>query len=173
MAALPDFRQMPAASLVTFGPVLVDDRDHAERHPDAARCCSPLGRRQPSSTSPIGSGSAATGAQAVGHARDAGVGEAQAVERTGFHPGRFGGLDVEPVRRQQVVGALVQQVGGGEQGGVLLRGGGRRQRARRAAFARRPSSGTARGADMAASVPGACGRPAWSSASRGPGLREG
>ena len=109
------------------GPVLVDDRDDAERHPDAARSRSPFGRRQPSSTSPIGSGSAATCAQAVGHAGDPGVGEAEPVERPGVHPGRVRGLDVEPVRRQQVGGALVEEVGRGQQRGVLLRGGGRRQ----------------------------------------------
>ena len=32
-AALPDFRQMPGGVAGDVGPVLVDDRDHAERHP--------------------------------------------------------------------------------------------------------------------------------------------
>ena len=131
--------------------------------PSGTRTCwisSPLGRRQPSSTSPTGSGSAGDLAQAGGHALDAGVGEPQAVERAGFHAGGGGGVEVGGVGGEELGGALDEQVGGGEQGGVLL-GGGRRRPAPAAAASRPPAQlghGRRRGACGGESRPRA-GRP--------------
>ena len=70
----------------------------------------------------------ATVAQAVGHAREAGVGEAEPVERPGVHARRPSAASRSaPVGGQELGGPLGEQVGGGEQRGVLLRGRRRRQ----------------------------------------------
>ena len=50
------------------GPVLVDDRHDAERHPHPARCAGRWAGSNPSTTSPTGSGSAGDLAQAARHA---------------------------------------------------------------------------------------------------------
>ena len=102
------------------GPVLVDDRDHAERHP------------HPLDVQPVGAppavehladrvGQRGDGAQAGGHAVEAGLGEAEPVEGPGLHAGGLGGLDVEPVGGEELGGPVDQEVGGGEQRGVLRR----------------------------------------------------
>ena len=160
------------------GAVLVDDRHHAERAPGTRSICSPLGRRQPSSTSPTGSGSAATSRRPSAMPVDAGVGEAQPVERAGFHAvGLRPASTSTPVGGEQVAGALVEEVGGGEQGGVL------RRRSSADASARRRGPGppararaTAVGRTCAASVrpEPPIGRPAGLRRRTGqPGIREG
>ena len=117
--ALPDFRQMPAASLVTFGPVLVDDRDHAERHAD------PLDLETVRPLPPVEHladriGQPGDVAEPFGHRLDAGVGEPQTVERPGLHAGGGGVVEVERVRREDLAAAIEEQVGGGVERRVLL-----------------------------------------------------
>ena len=112
------------------GPVLVDDRDHAERDP-AALDPQTVGPAPPVEHLADRVGQRGDGAKAVGHPRDARVGEAQPVERSGLEAGGLGRLDVDAVRREQVGGALLEQVGGREEGGVLVGGRGRRQPGRR------------------------------------------
>ena len=128
--------------------VLVDDRDHAERHPDA------LDLETVRALPPVEDladrvGQRGDVAQPVGHRLDAGLGEPQAVEWTGLHPGGGGGLDVECVRGEDLAAAVDEQVGGGEECRVLLRRSTRAS-AVAAICARRPSSDTDGGADIAA-----------------------
>ena len=85
----------------------------------------PLGRTQPSMTSPTGSGSAGDLAQPGGHRLRAGRRSSRrrstTVARCAAGLGRG---DVVGVGREDLGVAVDQQVGGGEQGGVLGRGGG-------------------------------------------------
>ena len=67
------------------GPVLVDDRHHAERHPDLLRSGGRWAGRQPSSISPTGSGSAATWRSPAAMPSMRAVGEPEPVERTRLH----------------------------------------------------------------------------------------
>ncbi len=87
---------------------------------------SPLGRRQPSRTSPTGSGQRGDVPQAGGHGPDAVLREAQAVERSGLGAGGGGGVEVGAVGCQDLGGPLLEDVRRGEQGGILGpgRGGG-------------------------------------------------
>ena len=103
-------------------PVLVDDRDDAERHTDPLdlEAVRPLpavehlahGVGQPSDV-----------AEPFGHSLEAGVGEAQAVERPRFHPGLGGLVEIDRIGGEDLTGAVEEQVGGRVEGGVLLGGG--------------------------------------------------
>ena len=115
---------------------------------------SPLGRRQPSSTSPTGIGQRGDLAQAVGHALDAGLGEAEAVERAGLHAAGRGRVEVGGVGGEDSGAALDEQVGGRQQGGVLLPSVDAVASRRDASLARGgPAPSDARSAAIAASVP--------------------
>ena len=113
-AALPALTHRPAASDVTFGPVLVDDRDDAERDPH-------LLDLEPVRADPAADdladrvGERRDLAQAGGHGVDARVGEAQPVERPGSIPRGRGRVEIGGVGGEDLAGLLDQQVGGGVQ----------------------------------------------------------
>ena len=103
-------------------PVLVDDRDHAER--DADTLDLETVRALPSVedlTHRVGQPGDV--AQPFRHRLEAGVGEPQAVERTGLHPAGRGGVEIEGIRGEDLAAAVDEQVGGGVEGRVLLRRG--------------------------------------------------
>ena len=91
--ALPDLRQSPAASLVTFGPVLVDDPDHAEGDPD------------PLDPEPVGAH------PSVDHLADR-VGQAGHLPQPGSHRGDPGRVQAEPVERGGVGAGLPRHARG-------------------------------------------------------------
>ena len=105
------------------GPVLVDDRHHAEGHPDAGDL-EAVGPPPPVEDLAHGVGQGGDVAEPPGHPGEAGLGEAEPVEGAGFHPPGGGRLDVDGVGLEDVAGALLEQVGGGQERLVLGRRGG-------------------------------------------------
>ena len=104
-------------------PVLVDDRDDAERHahPLDLEAVRPLPAvehlaHRIGQTSDV--------AQPVRHRLEAGIGETQAVEWPRFHPASDRLVEIDRICGEDLTAAIDEQVGGREQGGVLL--GGRR-----------------------------------------------
>ena len=121
-ATLPLLMHSAAASLVTFGTVLVDDADDAERHPH------PPDAQAVRADPAVGDLADRIGqrrhfAQAGGHRLDARRREAQAVDDRGRGTGPLGPVDVDGVGVEHIGGPLEQQVGGGVKGGVLGRRG--------------------------------------------------
>ena len=137
-AALPGLDAQARGVARDVRPVLVDDRHDAERHarahdlesvraaPAVEHLADRVGQRSDS-------------AQPVRHPFEAGVGEAQPVERARGHARGLGGFEVGVVRGPDLVCPLGEQVGRGEQGPVL----GRR---------RRPGEQSARGLGPAAEL---------------------
>ena len=100
------------------------------------------------------------GAQAVGHARDAGVGEAQPVERVRAPcpAASAASRSTRFAARSSAVRSL-EQVGGGEQGGVLVGGRRRRQPGRRR-LRPPPELGDGSGRGHGSGLPSPSSRPA-------------
>ena len=109
------------------GPGLVDDPDHAERHPHLAQL-EAVGQRRAAHHLADGVGQAGDVAQPVGHRRRPGRGRAGA-GRPGARavPAASGRGDVVGVGGEDVVAVLDERVGHRLQGGVLRRAGGERQ----------------------------------------------
>ena len=118
-AALPDFRQMPAASAVTFGPRLVDDPDHAERHPHLAQLQA-VGQGPAPHHLADGVGQPGHVAQPLGHAGDPVLVEAEPVDDVAGDAGGLRAPYVLGVRGQHLVTPGDQRVGHREERRVLL-----------------------------------------------------
>ncbi len=104
-------------------PVLVDDRDDAQRHahPLDLEAVRPLPAVEHLAHRV---GQASDVAQPFRHRLEAGISETQAVEWTRFHPGSDGLVEIDRICGEDLTAAIDEQVGGREQGRVLL--GGRR-----------------------------------------------
>jgi hypothetical protein len=115
---LPDFRHSAAASIVTFGPRLVDDADDPERHPDAAQL-EPVG--QPAAVDDLADrvGQRGDVAHLGGDRGDPGLVEAQAVEQRVAQRGLATGLHVARVGLEDLGRARLQRVGDRVQRRVL------------------------------------------------------
>ena len=81
----------------------------------------PLGRTQPSMTSPTGSGEPGDLAEPVGHGRDPSIGQAQPVDDRGRRPVGLGPGDVGGVGFENRGRGVDDEVGGDAQGVVLGR----------------------------------------------------
>ena len=120
---IPRLHAQPGGVARDVGPVLVDDRDDAER--DAhARDLQAVGSHPSVEHFAHRIGQCGDRAQAVGHALQARVAEAQPVERAARHATRGRGFDISQVRGLDLGRPLQEEVGPGEQGAVL---GGRRR----------------------------------------------
>ena len=119
-AALPDFTQRPAASLVTFGlfSYTIATTPSGTR---TRRTRKPFGRTHPSATSPTGSGNDATLRRpaAIASTR-AGVSRSRSTIAAD-EPAASAVGDIHLVRVEQLVGALDKEVGRRVQAGILRR----------------------------------------------------
>ena len=107
------------------GAVLVDDRHHAERHPDPVHA-EAVGAGPAVGHLADGIGEAGDGSEAVGHRQEAHVGEAQPVDDGRRATVGLGGGHIDLVGGEDLGVPVEEEVGGGEERRVLHlgRGGG-------------------------------------------------
>ena len=105
--ALPDFRHSAAASIVTFGTGLVDDRDHPERDPDLAHL-EAVGQPPPLDHLPDRIGQGRDVPHLTGDDRDAARIQRQPIHQRSGQPGLAPGVEIPGVRLEDLGRALDQ-----------------------------------------------------------------
>ena len=116
--ALPDFRHRAAASIVTFGRASYTTAT-TPSGTRTLRICRPLAKREPSITSPTGSGSATISRTPRAIAAIRPRVEREAVQQRGREAGLAAGLEVARVGLEDLGRACLERVGDREQRAVL------------------------------------------------------